>query len=148
MKCRIAGNLVDTDEINVIGINGKIFMGFLVDCHVTIKLNNGEIINFDSVPSFEHASNQMSEIIKFLESNNLANFAVLGGKYVVNIDNARKISWKSNMLGVNVVDVLCKNRHVYTLYEGGDEIYAEKLAREYIEKEERYLNAQAEKQKE
>lgn len=52
------------------------------------------------------------------------------------------------MLGVNVVEVLCKNRHVYTLYEGGDETYAEMLAREYVEKEERYLNAQAEKLKE
>lgn len=66
MKCKLTGNLVDTDEINVIAIDGIIYKVCLVDCHVTFRLNNGETINYDSVPSLGHACSQMSEIINFL----------------------------------------------------------------------------------
>lgn len=144
MRCKIMDNLVDTNEINVIAIGGTIFRACLAESHVTFKLSSGETINYDSVPSYEHAMVQMSETIKFLQSHNLENFAVLDNRFVVNMDNTRRLDWKSNGLGINVVEAICKNRHAYTLYEGRDEYYAEQLMSEYYKQEEKYLQAQPE----
>lgn len=142
MKCKIMGNNVDTNEINVIAIDGTIFRAYLAECHVTFKLRSGETINYESVPSYEHAMVQMSEIIKFLQSHSLNNFAVLDDRFVINMDNTRRLAWKANALGLNVVEAICKNRHAYTLYEGRDEDYAEHLMSEYDKQEAKYLQAQ------
>lgn len=142
MKCRIAENLVDTDEINIIAINGIIFKGILTTSHVTFRLKNGDEINYDSVPSYEDALTQIGECVKFLKSNGQKNFAVLDDRFIINMDNVRRLSWKSNDFGMNVVELICKNRHAYTLYEGQKESYAQWLVNQYTEQEEKYLQSQ------
>lgn len=63
----ISENLVDTDEINIIAIDGIIFKGILTMSHVTFRLKNGDEINYDSVPSYEDALTQIGECVKFLK---------------------------------------------------------------------------------
>ena len=106
MRCKISENLVDTDEINIIAIDGIIFKGILTTSHVTFRLKNGDEINYDSVPSYDVELFQLRECIKFLKLNDLENFAVLDNRFIVNMDNVRRLSWKSNALGFNIVELI------------------------------------------
>ena len=144
MKVNIANSRIETNEVNLITIDGTILpaRGIFYDGHIIICKQNGRKIRCyrDYGLNFSQLEKILSNISSDMNRKGLENFTLLAGCYLINMDNMQEIHFKSNMLGIHLVEAEFQDGQIVELYKGCDEEYAITLIQNYERIEERYLN--------
>ena len=86
---------------------------------------------------------KLEEILKNITTDisqkGARNFTLLADRYLINIDNMQQLHFKSNLIGLHLVEAEFQDGQIVELYKGRDEDYAISLIRKYEKGEEKYL---------
>jgi len=141
---KINDNLkIETNDINIITFDGIIFPArqTFVDAHIVVCKQDGRKIR-----CFKNSGLSLSQLEEILLNISIdfekrgGNFALLADRYLINLDNMEQLHFKSNLLGIHLVEIEFQNGQIVELYKGRNEQYAINLVRQYEENEENHLN--------
>ena len=144
MKVNIDNARIETNDVNLITLDGTILPARRVfyDGHIVICKQDGRKVR--CFKNYGLTLSQLEEILTDINSdisqNGARNFTLLADRYLINIDNMQQLHFKSNLIGLHLVEAEFQDGQIVELYKGRDEEYAISLIQKYERSEERYLN--------
>lgn len=144
MKVNIDNSRIETNDVNLITLDGTILPArrIFYDGHIVICKQDGRKIR-----CFKNCGltlSQLEEILTDISSDisqkGARNFTLLADRYLINIDNMQQLHFKSNLIGLHLIEAEFQDGQIVELYKGRDEEYAISLIQKYERSEERYLN--------
>ena len=144
MKVNIDNARIETNDVNLITLDGTILPARKVfyDGHIVICKQDGRKVR--CFKNYGLTLSQLEEILTDINSDisqkGARNFTLLADRYLINIDNMQQLHFKSNLIGLHLVEAEFQDGQIVELYKGRDEEYAISLIQKYERSEERYLN--------
>lgn len=144
MEINIEANKVETDDINLITFDGTILPArkIFYDGHIVVCKQDGRKIR--CFKNYGLTLSQLEEILTNISSDiskmGTRNFTLLADRFLINNDNMQQLHFKSNLLGLHLVEAEFRDGQIVELYKGCNEEYAINLIQEYEKNEKKYVN--------